>query len=337
MTDPHMAARLHHLSRCMTVRTSPSRPVIRTSRASSVPLLPWSIPTNTPSPPQRPPIGNPNAMHPPLLCVPISTGFLAWTSRKCLGYKPQPSISSAQRWASIGIHGRLTRIVPPGEDSGPITRCVAVQSCLQAVGGSNIGPVAPCAWPPTVSARAPALWGHFFVACAAHWGRPQRRRPQPLHSPQCSLTCARSKPPLRNAVPHMLSSKSRSVRCGHDASTPSTSDVLWGLKQAMHPQAGQRDADNAGKNTPSDARRARVIHAQYGSCSPLSLHSPGSETDAPLVALSPCVRVVPSAHGCVTGAASGLGRTAIPSRRLSACSTRAWALAMDQETYDLAS
>jgi hypothetical protein len=44
----------------------------------------------------------------------------------------------------------------------------------------------------------------------------------------------------------------------------------------------------------------------------------------PLVALSPCVSVVPSAHGFVTGEASGLGRTAIPYRRLSSCSTRAW-------------
>ena len=42
------------------------------------------------------------------------------------------------------------------------------------------------------------------------------------------------------------------------------------------------------------------------------------------MALSPCVSVVPSAHGFVTGEASGLGRTAIPYRRLSSCSTRAW-------------
>src|SRR5215510_6295072 len=70
---------------------------------------------------------------------------------------------------------------------------------------------------------------------------------------------------------------------------------------------------------------------------PLVIYSPGSETDAPLVALSPCVSVVPSAHGLVTGEASGLCRTAIPYRRLSVCSTRAWTVSADQEAYDLAS
>jgi hypothetical protein len=44
----------------------------------------------------------------------------------------------------------------------------------------------------------------------------------------------------------------------------------------------------------------------------LYLHSPGSETNAPVVALSPCVSVVPSAHDSVTGEASGRDRTAIP-------------------------
>ena len=54
------------------------------------------------------------------------------------------------------------------------------------------------------------------------------------------------------------------------------------------------------------------MRAQYVKCFALSLHSPGSETGVPLVASSPCVSVVPSAHGLVTGEASGLCRTAIP-------------------------
>ena len=41
-------------------------------------------------------------------------------------------------------------------------------------------------------------------------------------------------------------------------------------------------------------------------------HRPGSETDAPRVATSPCVRVVPRAHGVVTGAAAGRCRSARP-------------------------
>jgi hypothetical protein len=42
------------------------------------------------------------------------------------------------------------------------------------------------------------------------------------------------------------------------------------------------------------------------------LHRPGRETDAPRAALSPCVSVVPRAHGLVTGEASSRCWTAIP-------------------------
>src|SRR6266852_267096 len=65
-----------------------------------------------------------------------------------------------------------------------------------------------------------------------------------------------------------------------------------------------------------------VYHMSDVPCSPYTVQA--VRPNVPLVALSPCVSVVPSAHGFVTGEASGLGRTALPYRRLSSCSTRAW-------------
>lgn len=122
-------------------------------------------------------------------------------------------------------------------------------------------------------------------------------------------------PPIGHAVPRRIGPQSRSVSSAHDASKPSTSAVLWCLKHAMNPQAERRDDAAACKNLPDEARRDRALRAPESREAALSLHSPGRETDVPLVALSPCVSVGPRAHDGVTGEACGLCRTALPSRR----------------------
>src|SRR6266699_2546184 len=99
------------------------------------------------------------------------------------------SISSSQRSASIGIHGPQTSILPPGWASVPIIRSVAATCSPRAVGGSKTGLVAPCAWPRKVSARAPAIVGRFFAACAAHWGQRKPPRPRPINWRKLSTLC----------------------------------------------------------------------------------------------------------------------------------------------------
>jgi hypothetical protein len=189
MTGLNMSSRSPNPSRSMILPSSRSRPAIRKLSASSAPLTPWSILQTIPYPLRRPRIGAPKETNRPLISGPISPGSPASTSRKCLGYKPQRSISSSLRWASIGIHGRQTNILPPGWDAVLIIRSVAAKYSPRAVDGSKIAPVAPCAWPPKVSARAPALLGRFIAACAANSDRPKPRPPQPIHSPKLSIIC----------------------------------------------------------------------------------------------------------------------------------------------------
>ena len=50
--------------------------------------LPWSILPPTPAPHRRPPLGPPNALHPPLLAAPLCTGSRAWLARPCRADKP---------------------------------------------------------------------------------------------------------------------------------------------------------------------------------------------------------------------------------------------------------
>src|SRR5947208_593041 len=78
-----------------------------------------------------------------------------------------------------------------------------------------------------------------------------------------------------------------------------------------HPSRSKR-REQRRQTLLQSTRADRAIEAPYVRCSARSLESPGSETDVPLVALSPFVRVVPSAHGCVTGEAPSVCWAAIP-------------------------
>src|SRR5205823_4168817 len=70
---------------------------------------------------------------------------------------------------------------------------------------------------------------------------PKPRPPQPIHSQKFSITCYRRKPPVGNAAPRRICTKTMSVSSGNSASKPSTSDSRWCLKQAINTQAGRRD------------------------------------------------------------------------------------------------
>jgi len=92
----------------------------------------------------------------------------------------------------------------------PDNRSVAAKYSPRAVDGSKIAPVAPCAWPPKVSARAPAIWG-------VH-----RRMRSKLDRPSHDATAhklakiiyhmLKDKHPIKNVVPSIICTKIRSAR-----------------------------------------------------------------------------------------------------------------------------
>ena len=125
-------------------------------------------------------------------------------------------------------------MLPPGWASVPRITSVSAQCAPRAVGGSPIAPVVPGAWPPTVSARAPALSGPCLAACVAHWDRRKRRRPRPIHWPKCSPLCCRRQHPIGHGVQRSIGTKIMRVSSDNDASTLSRWDVMECLTPTMH-------------------------------------------------------------------------------------------------------